>query len=66
MGWEERENKKTPWSGASVSPEQAGPAALQMDYLRLAQWSRAWSLGTEPGLRLGSSTSCLGQLDQLT
>lgn len=46
MGWEERDNKKTPWSGASVSPEQAGPAALQMDYLRLAQWSRAWSLGT--------------------
>lgn len=46
MGWEERENKKTPWSGASVSPEQAGPAVLQMDYLRLAQWSRAWSLGT--------------------
>ena len=38
------------------APGQSGPApleaacAVQMEHLRLIPWSRAWALGTEPGL----------------
>lgn len=55
-----------PWAHRLALLLLGAACGLRMHYLRRARWSRAWSLGTEPGLRLGSTPSCLGQLRPVT
>ena len=59
MGQEGKRDEGGAWGGDPGSPQHlvslARPpleaaCAVQMEHLRLIPWSRAWALGTEPGL----------------
>lgn len=75
MGTEGRRNEVGAWDGDSVSPQHLVSLALlplevacaiQMEHLRLTQQSRAWALGTEPGLGdLAPPLPACVSLDQL-
>lgn len=73
MGWEERRMRGCPGVVTRFpSSTQAGPAApgghlCSSDGLpSTGSVVKDMVLGTEPGLRLGSTTSCLGQLGPVT